>query len=438
MLDQFLFVGLPYLALFVLVVGSIYRFRKNRFSYSALSSQFLERKQLMWGILAFHVGIFIIIAGHLIPFLLPGVWQSLVAYPPFLFAVEALGAMAAVIALVGLGVLLARRIFSAKVQAVTSVMDLTILVLLLGQVALGLGVALSHRWGAVWSTQTTTPYLWSLLAFQPRMDYVADLPPMMKLHLVGAWIIFLLVPFSRLVHMFTFPLSYLWRPPQKVLWTNSRRFSHAPVYREAEESRRYFLRGAVGIASAAALLSLGVMDKLVQYFRGPTMTPEQEAGLVKKRLQRLQLAAGERELELERMQQDYIFVARLAELSPQQGRYFIDYQMRPALAFRDTSGLPLLISAKCTHLGCTVASSLDQQGRILCPCHMSYFDLHTGAPAPGAVATVPLPHLGWALMDPAGEILLSQDAAGEREGSVDPEALEMCSVYIARKFEETV
>ena len=110
--------------------------------------------------------------------------------------------------------------------------------------------------------------------------------------------------------------------------------------------------------------------------------------------------------------------------------------MRPALAFLAADGLPHLISAKCTHLGCTVGSDLDAQGRIMCPCHISYFDLKSGVPNEGAPAKAPLPKLGWALMDDTGNILLSQGPDGKREGTADIAKLKAAHVCIARHFDE--
>src|SRR5690606_33228982 len=97
---------------------------------------------------------------------------------------------------------------------------------------------------------------------------------------------------------------------------------------------------------------------------------------------------------------------------------FTDYQMRPALAFKDENGLPLLISAKCTHLGCTVASTISN-GQILCPCHVSWFDVKTGKPSPGAPAKSPLPRIGWVLMDGQGKTVASQSPSGELSGEID-------------------
>ncbi len=439
MVTSFFFIGLPYIAMFSLVAGSIYRYRHDRFSYSALSSQFLESKKLLWGSLPWHAGILIVLIGHLLPFLAPGLWQSLTAHIGFVLTVEVIGVIAAFMALIGLVVLLVRRVLSRHVQSVTTPVDLIVLVLFIAQVLIGIQTAAGHRWGSMWSAQTTTPYLWSLLTFRPDLSFVEPLPPTVKLHIAVAWFIVLLFPFSRLVHMFSIPVQYLWRLPQLVIWTNARRIEHlAPVLRTAQESRRLFLRGAVGLGSAGGLLTIGVMDKLVRFFSGPNMTQEEQASLLTKRLQRLEMTAEERGLELERMRNEYIFVANLKDLSAKDGKYFIDYQMRPALAYRDASGLPLLISAKCTHLGCTVASTVDSNGRVLCPCHMSYFDLKTGVPQAGSPATKPLPLLGWALMDEGGKILMSQGPEGKPEGELPADQLDALKVYIAKRYEEIV
>lgn len=438
-LDLVLFVALPYLALLTLVVGSVIRYRRDRFSYSSLSSQFLEGRGLLWGSVPFHAGILVLLVGHLVPLVAPRAWTELTAHRPFLLAVEGIGVTAAVLAAAGLAVLLVRRVTAGRLQPVSSVLDVVVLGLLLAQVAGGLGVALAHRWGAAWSPGTTTPYLWSLLTLRPEVAYVTGLPSLVKLHLVGAWVIFLLVPFTRLVHMFSLPLAYLTRPFQKVVWTSPRRLeAQTARERRRAEGRRHLVKGLAGAGAAGALLGVGVLDKLFGYLRGPDMTLDEEAGLLRKRLERLEMTAEERELQLERMRSRYIRVARLGELDRDQGHYFIDYQMRPALAFRGDDGLPLLISAKCTHLGCTVASQVDDEGRLLCPCHISYFDLETGEPNPGSPAKAPLPRLGWVLRDADGNVVMARSPDGERVGDVaaaDDAALEGYDVYIARSFE---
>jgi Rieske Fe-S protein len=224
------------------------------------------------------------------------------------------------------------------------------------------------------------------------------------------------------------------RTPQKVVWNSSRSEVRFEQKLETDNERRLFLKAALSASASVALLSLGTLDKFLRFFLKQDLSNAEQSHILSKKLQRLKQSAEERELELERMNKDHIFVAKLSDLSPTQGKYFIDYEMRPALAFRDEQGLPILISAKCTHLGCTVGQDVDAQGRILCPCHISYFDVKTGQPSLGSPAKLPLAHLGWTLKDGEGNLLLTQGPDGRREGSVDPSKLDSSLLFIVKRF----
>lgn len=432
MVDAFLFVGLPYIALVVCVVGCIWRSRHNRYGMSARSSQFLEDRQLLWGSAPWHIGIIIVLLGHLVAGFLPQVWSSLLTVPGALFAVEALGVAASLLAIAGLAALIYRRITSARVQAVTTTMDLVVVALLMGQIVVGLLSAVYYRHGSVWSTGTVVPYFWGLVTLSPDMTYVTGFPMLFKLHLIGAWLLILLVPFTRLMHVLAVPFQYLWRAPQLVVWNTARRRQHAIVATVRAESRREFLKGAAGVTGATGLLAVGVSEKTVSFFRGPRPDPEAESTLLAKKLERLRQTAEERAYELERQRSEMILVARYAELVENKGLYFIDYSMAPGLAFKGRDGWPQVISAKCTHLGCTVGSEANAEGQVLCPCHISYFSIHTGEPNPGAPATLPLPPIGWALVDSAGKVVASRKPGQPVTGSVDPAILPQCSLYITK------
>ena len=432
MFDIFALGALPYVAVFVLFAGSILRYRTNRYSYSALSSQFLEDRQLLWGTVAWHIGIIFILLGHLLALAMPGLWLAVVANPAALIVVETAGVCFAILSIAGVVALAVRRSTSGRLQLVSTPVDYAVLALLLLQIVLGLWVALGYRWGAVWAPATLSPYLASLLTLKPDLAYVVDMPGLVKLHITGFWLLLVLVPFSRLVHIFSLPLQYLWRPPQVVVWTNDRRFAAAGGGRVEMEDRRAFLKAGVGLAAAGVLLAVGTADKLVRYLKGAELTPDEEAEILQKKAERLNQAAQQRTLELERVKSPFIQVATMAELLPKKGKYFIDYQMRPALAFKGDDGLPLLISAKCTHLGCTVGSEVDSQGCILCPCHISHFSLKTGMPNEGAPAKLPLPRIGWMLRDAQGNTLIAEGPSGKRTGSAANEALAGAMVYIAQ------
>jgi len=203
---------------------------------------------------------------------------------------------------------------------------------------------------------------------------------------------------------------------------------------KVDDEKRAFVKAAFGIGTSLFLLSLGSLGKLLSFFSKQNLTKDQQEQILSEKIQRLKQTTDEQELQLERLSKDYILVAGLDSLSPIKGIYFIDYLMRPALAFSDDDGLPIVISAKCTHLGCTVGQNVDEQGRILCPCHMSRFNIKTGSPAAGSPAKTPLPRLGWFLMDTHGNILLTQNPQGKQSGTTDMDKLAGSSLYILKKF----
>jgi len=432
MIDSLLFIALPYLAIFVGLFGSIYRIRTAPMTYSSLSSQFLESKGLMWGSLPWHIGITLILLAHVIAFIAPGFWQGLVSHQLVLAAVESIGLGLSFLCLLGLIVLAVRRMTSAKIQAVTSVMDLIVIGLLLLQVGLGAAIAVHCKWGSSWCSGTTTPYLWSIVTFQPDISYISDLPLLVKAHIVGAWLFIFVIPFSRLLHMFAVPVEYLFRPPQNVVWTNANHCNVASQSFVKEEARRHFLRAFAGIAFGGFLLSLGTFRNVFSFFFGPRLGRKEETELMELRLSRLESTVGQRKLELERQASNHILVGNLKDLSPETGKYFIDYKMQPAIAFKGKDDFPLLISAKCTHLGCTVGNKVDDKGRILCPCHVSYFSIDTGEPNAEAPAKAPLPHLGWVIMDERGQVLASRDESGKTSGEIKPDQRATAQVYISK------
>lgn len=434
MIEQFLYVGLPYLGLVLFVSVTLVRFYRHRYSISSLSSQFLEDRWLGVGSLPWHLGILLVLAGHLVAFTAPTLWRSLLAQPVILHIVEIVGLTAATACALGLGMLLVRRVLRGRLQRVTTWVDYVVLGLLLFEVGLGILVALSHRWGALWATGTVMPYVRSLFTLQPKTELVTELPPLVKAHLVTAFAIIGIAPFTRLIHAFFVPIEYLYRAPQLVVWTSKRRTE--AVEREPggdpDLARRHLIEGVVGAGAAAALLGVGVADKMVKYFVQPPLTKVEKTRLLTERHLRVMMTAEERALELERLSNDYILVSPYDELATKSGKYFIDYDMRPALAFLGEDGIPIVLSAKCTHLGCTVGKDVDDKGRILCPCHVSYFDVKTGIPHAGAPAKAALPKLAWAARDSAGKVVAAMSANGQFRGSRDKAVLSRCNVYVVK------
>lgn len=217
-LDQLLFIVLPYVALFTFFLVTIQRYRARSFTYSSLSSQFLENQQHFWGVVPFHYGILVVLAGHVAAFLIPReilLWNS---QPLRLYVLETSGLIFGILTLVGLVAAVARRFSVHKVRRVTSPSDWVLYALLLIQVASGIGVAVFHPWGSSWFAATATPYLWSIVKLNPNISYIAAMPFMIKLHIVNAYLVIGFFPFTRLVHVLVVPNPYLWRKPQVVRW----------------------------------------------------------------------------------------------------------------------------------------------------------------------------------------------------------------------------
>lgn len=222
-LNYLLFAVAPYVAVTLLLSVSLWRFFFQSYKFSSLSSEFLESRELFWGSVPWHYGILVLFLGHLIGFLFPRevlLWNSI---PVRLAILEVTALAFALLALVGLSLLIRRRLGNSRIRAVTSWMDVLVLGLLLVQVATGIANALTYRWGSSWYAAVLTPYLRSIFVLSPRVDLVADMPWLVKSHIIGAIAIVGILPFTRLVHFLVPPVSYLWRRYQVVIWNWDRK-----------------------------------------------------------------------------------------------------------------------------------------------------------------------------------------------------------------------
>ncbi len=217
-LDQLLFAVLPYVAFFVFFFVTIQRYRSRSFTYSSLSSQFLENKQHFWGLVPFHYGVIAVLGGHVIAFLIPNqvlLWNS---RPLRLYILEISGLIFGLLTLVGLISAIVRRLEVSKVRQVTSWADWVVYVMLLLQVVSGISVAIFYPWGSSWFATSATPYLRSILLLNPEIGYITAMPLLVKFHIVNAYLTIGFFPFTRLVHILVVPNPYLWRKPQVVRW----------------------------------------------------------------------------------------------------------------------------------------------------------------------------------------------------------------------------
>lgn len=236
-MHNFLFGIYPYIALAVLFIGSIARYERDPFTWKSSSSQMLRRKQLVMGSILFHVGVLIIFFGHLIGLLTP-IWIfdaiGISHGAKQVLAVVA-GGIAGVMALVGGSMLFHRRWTDPRIRQTSSFADIAILGLLLAQLVLGLGtifVSLQHLDGQ----EMTTFMSWALgiVTFQAgAADHIIGAALIFKLHLFLGLTIFLVFPFTRLVHIFSgfaAPFRFLLRPGYQVV--RSRRQKALPKRRD--------------------------------------------------------------------------------------------------------------------------------------------------------------------------------------------------------------
>jgi nitrate reductase gamma subunit len=217
-LSLLLFIALPYTALTLFFVGSIYRYIYRGFQVSSLSSQFLERKKLFWGSQLFHWGMLIIFFGHLIAFAVPSsilLWNG---HPLRLLILELSSFAFGLASLVGLILFIRRRLTSSKISVVSNKMDMLVYAVLLVQILSGLGIAFFSRWGSSWFAGVMTPYLRSIFSFDPQIAAVNAMPWYVQVHIVFAFFIIGLIPFTRFMHFLVAPVDYLWRRYQLVIW----------------------------------------------------------------------------------------------------------------------------------------------------------------------------------------------------------------------------
>ncbi len=218
MFDQIIFVVFPYVAVILFVLVSIRRFRTEAYTFSSLSSQFLENQNHFWGLVPFHFGIITVLAGHLIAFLIPREILAWNSHPVRLYILEGSALVASLLTLVGLTSILLRRFTDPRVRKVTSGADWVVLGSFVVQILSGLYVAVFHSWGSSWYAALAAPYLWSLVTLTPDITFVTAMPWMVKVHIASAWLMIAFAPFTRLVHILVVPNPYLWRKPQVVRW----------------------------------------------------------------------------------------------------------------------------------------------------------------------------------------------------------------------------
>ncbi|HHL21003.1 MAG TPA: respiratory nitrate reductase subunit gamma [Aliiroseovarius sp.] len=218
-MNQFLFGTFPYIALTILILGSVARYERDPMTWKSSSSQLLRRRMLMWGSVLFHVGVLVVFFGHLFGLLIPvEFYDALGVKHEWKQALAAIGGgIAGAMALVGAVILIVRRLLDPRIRATSSFADTAIIILLALQLALGLisvPVSLANLDGH----EMVKLMNWAngIFTFDgAAASYIADVPLIFKLHIVLGLIIFAVFPFTRLVHL----ISGLFAPVRYILRT---------------------------------------------------------------------------------------------------------------------------------------------------------------------------------------------------------------------------
>ncbi len=218
---HFLFQFVPYFALTILFLGCLLRFDRDPYSWRSKSSQLLRKKQLIWGNVLFHVGVLMILAGHAIGLLTPiAVFDALgVSHSAKQMLAIVAGGGAGVIAFVGLTLLIHRRVFDPRIRANTSRADMVVLLMLYAQLILGMltiPVSLEHLDGH--EMVKFMEWAQHIVTFRDgAAEYIRDSALIFKLHITLGMLIFTIFPFTRLVHMLSAPVGYMFRKQYQIV-----------------------------------------------------------------------------------------------------------------------------------------------------------------------------------------------------------------------------
>ncbi len=208
---------LPYIVLVTLIGGTIWRYRYDQFGWTTRSSQLYESRLLRIGSPLFHFGILFVLVGHIVGLVIPESWTEAFGVSEHLYHVNALvvGGIAGFCTLAGVLILVYRRRTTGPVFMATTKNDKAMYVALVAAIVLGLLATLSGS-GVVNEAynyrESVSVWFRSLFILQPNVDAMAAAPWEFHLHVLVAMLLFAMWPFTRLVHAFTAPLHYAFRP----------------------------------------------------------------------------------------------------------------------------------------------------------------------------------------------------------------------------------
>ena len=207
----------PYVTLTIVVVGTWWRYRYDKFGWTTRSSQLYESRLLRIGSPMFHFGILVVVFGHLVGLVIPQSWTEAIRVSQHMYHIQAitLGSIAGVSTLLGISLLIYRRRTTGPVFMATTANDKLMYVVLVAAIVAGL-CATALGSGVVGEEhnyrQDVSVWFRSIWVLQPRGDLMAQAPVYFQVHVLIGLALFALWPFTRLVHAFSAPIGYLFRP----------------------------------------------------------------------------------------------------------------------------------------------------------------------------------------------------------------------------------
>jgi nitrate reductase gamma subunit len=215
-LDVVLWIIVPYVAIATFVLGHIWRYRYDKFGWTTRSSQLYESRLLRLGSPLFHFGILLVAAGHIFGILVPesATRAAGISETAYHAAAVALGSVSGLMTVAGLAILIYRRRVSGPVFSATTRNDKAMYLLLAATILAGLATTvLGNLLGHPYDYRlTVAPYFRNIFYLRPDVSLISGAPAGFQIHVLLAWVLFAMWPFTRLVHVFSAPLGYLTRP----------------------------------------------------------------------------------------------------------------------------------------------------------------------------------------------------------------------------------
>ncbi|MFE3188294.1 respiratory nitrate reductase subunit gamma [Nocardia sp. NPDC059240] len=212
----FLWGALPYVVIGLLATGLAWRYRYDKFGWTTRSSELHESRLLNIASPMFHYGILFVFLGHIMGLFIPQSWTDAVGLNEHAYHLMSLfaGTAAGILAIVGIAMLIYRRRTNAGVFHATTANDKVMYVVLVGAIFMGLWAKLAHAniHEGYNYRETIAPWARSIFLLSPRVSLMESVPVLFQVHAVIGMALLALIPFTRLVHMFSAPVQYLFRP----------------------------------------------------------------------------------------------------------------------------------------------------------------------------------------------------------------------------------